>query len=73
MHNEASCDLLDALTGESGAIYETGRPTNPTRSDDVGFASGDVGHATRSTANELMNRRRPRASRTLNPRILDTL
>jgi hypothetical protein len=30
-------------------------------------------HATRSTANELMNRRRPRASRTLNPRILDTL
>jgi len=23
MHNEASCDLLDALTGESGAVYET--------------------------------------------------
>jgi len=43
MQNEASCDLLDALTGESGAVYETGRPTNPTRSDDVGFASGDVG------------------------------
>ena len=23
MQNEASCDLLDALTGESGAVYET--------------------------------------------------
>jgi len=73
MQNEASCDLLDALTGKvARSTRRGGRPTRHDQTMLVSPAAMSV-HATRSTANELMNRRRPRASRTLNPRILDTL
>ena len=55
MQNEASCDLLDALTGESGAVYETagalrgGREGSPLRRTWQAGADGE-GQRTREKA-----------------------